>query len=193
MPDDDPRIAVRNRVMAVNPADDREAADRAEILDWIDSGAPLFRTAKPSTPPRHLAVYAAIIDDDAMMLVDHKKAEAWLFPGGHVDPGEDPWWSVKREVAEELGLSPQFHEGFGQPFFCSITETRGTGSHTDVTLWFVFRGDQAARIRPDLGEFRAVRWVPIQGTDWSEKCYDPHMRRFVNKLQATLAGTAARG
>lgn len=181
--------------MAVSPADERETADRTEILDWIDSGAPLFRTAKPATPPRHLAVYAAIIDDDArsMMLVDHKKAQAWLLPGGHVDPGEDPRWSVEREAEEELGLSPKFHEKFGQPFFCSITETRGTGSHTDVTLWFVLKGDPAARIRPDLGEFNQVRWFPIEGTDWSEECYDPHMQRFVSKLQATLADTAARG
>lgn len=195
VPDDDPRLAVRNRVMAVSPADDRETADRAEILDWIDSGAPLFRTAKPATPPRHLAVYAAIIDDGArsMMLVDHKKAQAWLLPGGHVDPGEDPRWSVEREAEEELGLSPKFHERFGQPFFCSITETRGADAHTDVTLWFVLKGDPAARIRPDLGEFNQVRWFSIEGTDWSEECYDPHMKRFVSKLQATLAGTAARG
>lgn len=53
---------VRDRVMAVTPADDREAADQEAILDWIDSGAPLFRTAKPATPPRHLCVYFALVD-----------------------------------------------------------------------------------------------------------------------------------
>lgn len=194
MPDEDPRVIVRDRVSSVIPADSAESADRGNILDWVDSGAPLFRTAKPSTPPRHLAVYAAVISeaDRAVMLVAHTKAQAWLLPGGHVDPGEDPRWSVQREVEEELGLTPEFHGAFGQPFFCSITETRGADSHTDVTLWFVFRGDPAAQIRPDLGEFSEVRWAPIEKTDWSKGCYDPHMDRFIRKLSATLDGGAAR-
>lgn len=195
MPDDDPRVIVRGRVSSVIPADDAEAADRQDILGWIDSGAPLFRTAKPATPPRHLAVYAAIIDEPgrSVMLVDHKKARAWLLPGGHVDPAEDPRWSVEREAEEELKLSPKFHESFGQPFFCSVTQTRGEGSHTDVTLWFVLKGDRAAEICPDLGEFSQVRWFPIDGTDWSQECYDPHMARFIAKLKPVLDGEPARG
>ena len=47
---DDPRTVVRERVTAVSPADEKEAADQAAILSWIDSGAPLFRIAKPATP-----------------------------------------------------------------------------------------------------------------------------------------------
>jgi 8-oxo-dGTP diphosphatase len=150
---DDPRTVARDRVLAVVPVDDREAADRAEILEWIDSGAPLFRTVRPVTPPKHLAVYFALVDDDArcVMLVDHLKAQAWLLPGGHVDDGEDPRWSVEREAFEELQITPKFHErlGGGQPLFLSITQTRGMNTHTDVTLWFALEGDVAAEIRPD--------------------------------------------
>ena len=72
MSDDDARVVVRDRVRAVSPLDAREAADQADILGWIESGAPLFRTAKPATPPRHLAVYAALVDEAerSIMLVD---------------------------------------------------------------------------------------------------------------------------
>jgi hypothetical protein len=72
---DDPRTVVRDRVLAVIPVDDREAADQAAILEWIDSGAPLFRTVPPATPPKHLAVYFALVDDDArcVLLVDHRR------------------------------------------------------------------------------------------------------------------------
>jgi 8-oxo-dGTP diphosphatase len=188
---DDPRTVVRDRVLAVTPADDWEAADQAAILDWIDSGAPLFRTVKPAVPPKHLAVYFALIDDDArcMMLVDHRKAQAWLLPGGHVDDGEDPRWSVEREAFEELRITPKFHErlGGGQPLFLSITQTRGADTHTDVTLWFALKGDSTAEIRPDPREFSEVRWYDFDGrTDWSASWFDPHMQRFVAKLRAML-------
>jgi 8-oxo-dGTP diphosphatase len=185
---DDPRVVVRDHVRAVSPLDDREAADQADILGWIESGAPLFRTAKPATPPRHLAVYAALVDEAerSVMLVDHRKAQLWLLPGGHVDDGEDPRWSVEREAFEELGISPKFHEKISQPCFLSVTQTRGAGSHTDVTLWFVLEGDSSAEVRPDLGEFSEVRWLSLDRTDWSEPCFDPHMDRFVRKLSSAL-------
>ena len=188
---DDPRTVVRDRVLAVIPADDREAADQAAILEWIDSGAPLFRTVPPVTPPKHLAVYFALVDDDArcVMLVDHLKAQAWLLPGGHVDDGEDPRWSVEREAFEELRITPKFHErlGGGQPLFLSITQTRGMNTHTDVTLWFALKGDVTAEVRPDPHEFNEVRWYSLDDqTDWSADCFDPHMQRFAAKLKGML-------
>jgi len=193
---DDPRVIVRDRVTAVRPFDAREAADQADILGWIDSGAPLFRTAKPATPPRHLAVYAALVDEAerSIMLVDHRKAQLWLLPGGHVDDGEDPRWSVEREACEELGIGPKFHEKFGgQPCFLSVTQTRGAGSHTDVTLWFVLKGDSTAEIRPDLGEFSEARWFRLDDrTDWLDSRFDPHMDRFMRKLTSALETGAPR-
>ena len=34
----------------------------------------------------------------------HRKVKAWLPPGGHVEPNEDPVQAVLREVLEETGL-----------------------------------------------------------------------------------------
>jgi 8-oxo-dGTP diphosphatase len=193
---DDPRSAVRDRVLAVTPVDDREAAVQEAILDWIASGVPLFRTAKPATPPVHLCVYFALVDDDAssVMLVDHIKAQAWLLPGGHVDDGEDPRCSVEREACEELQITPKFHErlGNGQPLFLSVTQTRGEFSHTDVTLWFALQGDIAAKVRPDPGEFTEVRWHGLDDdTNWAAACFDPNMARFVAKVRGMLAVSRA--
>lgn len=144
MPFGDPRTVVRERVLAVTPFDAKETADQQAILTWIDSGERLFRTVPPATPPKHLAVYFALVDEASrcLLLVDHRKARAWLLPGGHVDDNEDPQRSMQRGAAEELQVSPEFHEalGDGQPFFVSITQTRGEHSHTDVTLWFALKG-----------------------------------------------------
>jgi 8-oxo-dGTP diphosphatase len=187
---DGPRMIVENLVTGVSPLDERERRDQADILAWVRSGAPLFRTVPPTTPPQHLAVYFALLDDQsqALMLVDHVKAGCWLLPGGHVDDGEDPRTTVVREAREELDIDARFHQGLGdQPFFLSVTQTRGPHSHTDVTMWFVLRGDRAQAMTPDPGEFRGTAWFGLdEPVDWSAPHFDPHMARFVTKLSAAL-------
>jgi 8-oxo-dGTP diphosphatase len=126
-------------------------------------------------------------------LVDHVKAGCWLLPGGHVDDGEDPRTTVAREAQEELGITVRFHELLDEyPFFLSVTQTRGPHSHTDVTLWFVLHGDRSEAITPDPGEFRGTEWFGLdEPVDWSASHFDPHMARFVTKLNAALVTSAS--
>jgi len=175
--------------MGVTPYDGQEIADQNWMLDWIDSGAPLFRTAKPATPPRHLAVYAALLDQPSrsLMLVDHAKAKAWLSIGGHVDPEEDPRDTVVRELKEEATISPPFDPRFGSDaFFLTVTQTRGLGSHIDATLWFVFAADRTQGIVPDPAEFSAARWFSLDDPAVWKGEFDPQMFRFLDKLNASL-------
>ena len=59
---------------------------------------------------------------------------------------------MKREAFEELGISPKSRKKFGgQPCFVSVTQTRGTGSHMDATLWSALKGGCTAEAYPDLG------------------------------------------
>jgi len=186
-----PRSVVRDQVSAVPPYDRRETDDQVAILKWVGSGAPLFRLRPPAVPPQHLAVYFALVDEDrrCVLMVDHIKAGCWLLPGGHVDDGEDPRVTVVREAREELGIAARFHEGLGgdEPFFLTMTQTRGPHSHTDVTLWFVLEADRGQVMRPDPGEFRGLAWFgldePIQ---WDAATFDPQMHRFIAKLSTAL-------
>jgi 8-oxo-dGTP diphosphatase len=191
--DDEPRSAIADLVTRVSPHDSQEEHDQAEILRWVASGAPLFRIQPPATPPRHLAVYFALLDEDhrQVMLVDHVKAGCWLLPGGHVDDGEDPRTTVVREAEEELGVAARFHGGLGdgRPFFLTVTQTRGSHSHTDVTLWFVLTADRNEPMRPDSGEFRGVGWFSLDElTHWDATTSDPQIHRFVAKLSTALDG-----
>jgi 8-oxo-dGTP diphosphatase len=190
MDDGSSRSIVRRLVTGVDPYDEREAADQAWMLDWIGSGVELFRLKRPATPSEHLAVYAALLDEESrsVMLVDHVKARAWLLPGGHVDPGEDPRVTVVRELGEELRITPSFHPRLGDaPFFLSVTQTRPPDSHTDVTMWFVFTTSRDTPIVPDPAEFSAVRWFGLdEPAAWAGEQLDPQMYRFVAKLAAAL-------
>jgi 8-oxo-dGTP diphosphatase len=170
-------------VAAIEPLDDLEQVHRDSTLEWIRSGAPIFRTMKPDVPPMHLVSYFALVDEQRgkLLLVDHKLAGLWLPSGGHVEPDEDPRATVVREVAEELSLAADFI--YPGPLFITVTRTvGGEGGHTDASLWYLLRGDSSRAIEFDRGEFHSVRWFDFNEIPFERS--DPHMSRFVAKLRA---------
>ncbi|MGI9004351.1 MAG: NUDIX hydrolase [Pseudonocardia sp.] len=193
----DPRVVVHDLAAGIAPHDEREAQDKSVILRWVRSGAPLFRMVRPATPDPHLCVYIVLFDEvrRTVLLVDHVKAGLWLFPGGHVDEGEDPRATVLREAAEELGIDGGFHPWFGDvPLFLTVTRTRGEHSHTDMSFWFVLAADQDMRIQADPREANAVRWFVLDDpAEWAHARFDPHMGRFRDKLLVRLVSSAVAG
>jgi 8-oxo-dGTP diphosphatase len=170
-------------VAAIEPLDELEREHRDRTLEWIRSDAPIFRIKKPDVPPMHLVSYFALIDEQRgkVLLVDHKLAGLWLPSGGHVEPGEDPRATVVRELAEELSLVADFMQP--GPLFITVTRTvGGDGGHTDVSLWYLLRGDSTSAIEFDRGEFHGVRWFGFDEIPFERS--DPHMRRFVAKMRA---------
>ena len=101
------RHIITDIVRSIEPIDALEQRHRRETLDWIDAGHPLFRVAKPATPPTHLVSYFLLCDvsERKVLLVDHIDAGLWLPSGGHVEPEEHPRETVRREVAEELFIT----------------------------------------------------------------------------------------
>ena len=66
------------------------------------------------TPP--ILVAAAVLIEQGRVLLSQRKrgthlAGAWEFPGGKVEPGEDPRDALARELEEELGI----HAVIGDP------------------------------------------------------------------------------
>ena len=57
-----------------------------------------------SALPRHFTATGFVVNGDATLLHWHHRVQAWLPPGGHVEPDEDPVQAVLREVKEETGL-----------------------------------------------------------------------------------------
>nr|WP_316641943.1 NUDIX hydrolase [uncultured Roseateles sp.] len=175
------RQQIRDEIEAIAPLDDLEAAHRVDALAWVDSGAPLCRTGKPATPPKHLVSYFAVVDARGILLVDHRNAELWLPAGGHVEPDEHPRTTVARELLEELGFAAP-HD-IAPPLMVTCTTTVGqTAGHTDVSLWYVVRTERAQPIRYDEGEFKAVRWFDFEAVPHERS--DPHLHRFLAKLVA---------
>lgn len=179
------RRQVTALVTGIEPLDQLEGEHIAATLAWIDSGAPLFRTQKPATPPQHLVAYFVVVDMARrhLLLTDHKDAGLWLPSGGHVEPEEYPGDTVVREAQEELGIVADFV--WPEPIFLTVTQTQGVSAgHTDVSLWYVLHGDVHANVTYDPQEFRGVAWF---GRDnLPQERVEPHLARFADKLYKRL-------
>lgn len=174
------RAAIRNELESICPLDALELQHKSEALAWVDSGAPLFRTAKPATPPQHLVSYFAVVDSESILLVDHKNAQLWLPPGGHVEQGEHPRDTVARELREELGFAPA-HE-ITAPLMVTCTTTVGmTSGHTDVSLWYVVFATRSQPMAFDAQEFDSIKWFGFSEAPLDRS--DPHLGRFIRKLR----------
>ena len=177
----DIRSEIHQIVSAIKPLDVLEEQHIRFVLDWIESGSEIFRIEKPAKPDTHLVSYFVIASPemDRILLVDHKKAEIWLPPGGHVDPGEDPKEAVRREAKEELGIDAEFL--FDKPLLLTVTETVGNvAKHTDVSLWYLLKGDPSQVLDYDPNEFHQIRWFRIDEIPFEKS--DPQMKRFIKKM-----------
>lgn len=186
------RSQIRSIVESLIPFDELEAGHRTWVLEWIGSGAGLFRVRKPATPSPHLVSYFVVVDRETskLLLVDHKNACLWLPSGGHVEPDEHPRVTIEREALEELRVEASFL--FDAPLFMTVTDTVGlTAGHTDVSLWYVLMGDSSAPMTFDDAEFLSVRWFTPEEIPYERA--DPHLQRFVQKLSATLDGQGRLG
>ncbi|MBA3816072.1 MAG: NUDIX domain-containing protein [Parachlamydiaceae bacterium] len=175
------RSKIHQAITAISPLDKAEQEHTRFALDWIESGSEIFRMAKPSTPETHLVSYFVIASPDMsqILLVDHKKTELWLPPGGHVDPGEDPHETVRREAKEELGIEAEFF--FDKPLLLTVTQTVGNvAKHTDVSLWYLLKCDPSLSFDYDINEFNQIRWFSIDEIPFEKS--DPHMKRFLQKM-----------
>ncbi len=182
---------ITDEIAAIQPYDALEQAHIDDATAWVASGANIFRITKPDKPPKHLVSYFVVIDPDhkSLLLGDHIKAQLWLPSGGHVELNEHPKDTVIREAREEVNLDAVFLKGNEHPFFITVTETVGlTAGHTDVSLWYILRGDIHASLDFDRREFTDMAWFTFDEILESHPAiFDPHMQRFTRKLQNYLA------
>ena len=101
---------------------------------------------------RHFTATAFVVYRDSVALHWHRKINAWLPPGGHIEKNEDPVQAVLREVAEETGLkariiptSPiidlEYPEQILPPFTIEIEDINDPveGPHQHIDMIYICR------------------------------------------------------
>jgi len=190
---DDAAQEVCSLFTGIEPIDDLAAEHKMTALRWLAETQDIYRRVKPSTPSPHLVSYFLLVDRSSgrVLLCDHRLSGLWLPTGGHVEAGEHPADTVRREVVEELGIEARFDAVTGpEPFFLTVTETVGPPSarHTDVSLWFALEGRQDQVLHPDPREFTAVRWWSTNELRLAAAAqFEPHLMRALEALKFDAA------
>jgi 8-oxo-dGTP diphosphatase len=108
------------------------------------------------TPP--VLVAAGVLIEGARVLLSQRKAGthlafAWEFPGGKVEPGEDPRDALARELAEELGVDAAVGDPLEITFHRYATKS--------VLLLFFEAARRPGSPEPRALDVAAVRWATL--------------------------------
>lgn len=100
MADSKSKLAIELEELIARKFSDDEVAQI--YLERLEQG----NLTKKENPESHFCTYFAPYDPAAkeIFLGHHKKADKWLFNGGHIDPAENLRDALKREISEEWGL-----------------------------------------------------------------------------------------
>lgn len=120
-------------------------------------------------------------DTKEVFIVHHKKANLWIFPGGHIDKGENLLTTLNREIEEELGAKNQF-EKLEEPFILSIIKIKNTSYSCDLhyDIWYLYKTD-GNNFNVDPKEFYETQWISIDKA--RELVFDRHTLRAFDKLE----------
>jgi 8-oxo-dGTP pyrophosphatase MutT (NUDIX family) len=109
-----------------------------------------------------------------VLLVHHRKSGLWLYPGGHVNPNEDPAEAAAREAREETSIDvdlvgrPSFEHpavrSIVTPFAIiemDVADSRD-GLHRHIDFVYVCRARPGA-LTAKVDEVADAKWVSIDG------------------------------
>ena len=132
---------------------------------------------------RVVLVSAAVIVEAGRVLLSQRKsgthlAGAWEFPGGKVEPDEDPRAALVRELAEELGVTAEVGD------IVEVTFHRYPGK--SVLLLFYEAKLAAGSAAPTAIDVAAVRWA--EAGELKDELFPPADVAVLAKVRARLGG-----
>ena len=173
------------------PFNEQEVRDKAQILEFLRSGAELITRENPVA---HMTASAWVVSPDRkqVIMVYHNLYQSWSWMGGHADGDWDLLRVAKKEVMEECGLqeltvvSPEI---FSLEVLCvDGHEKRGKylSSHLHLNVTYLFEADPAQSLRIKPVENSGVAWVAAE--DVPQKTNEAWFReRIYSKLQCKAA------
>jgi 8-oxo-dGTP pyrophosphatase MutT (NUDIX family) len=133
--------------------------DAPDDLDVVQRMYDFVGDEDADTSLEHVTASAIVVSADGVLLHEHKKLKRWLQPGGHLDAGEHPAVSARREVIEETGIVAEHWDG--APYLLGVDShfIAETG-HTHHDIRYLMTAPAVAPT-PGEGESVVVRWFPM--------------------------------
>jgi ADP-ribose pyrophosphatase YjhB (NUDIX family) len=141
-----------------------------------------------STPPMarpRVAAGALFTDDEGrVLMVRPTSKDYWDIPGGYVEPGESPRAACRRELEEELGVSPWVGR--------LLVADWAPQSREGDKLLFIFAGEGIAptdidRLILQRGEIAEVRFIA------PEELAGLSITRLVRRINSAVGRLSSRG
>jgi 8-oxo-dGTP diphosphatase len=129
-----------------------------------------------------IVVAAVIIENSKVLLSQRKKGThlegRWEFPGGKVEPGEDPRVALRRELEEELGIETQIGE------IADVTFHRYDEADKAVLLLFFHAEREPTSPEPKAIDVAEIEWADTSALDPAR--FPPADVAILTKVRALL-------
>lgn len=144
------------------PAREREVQSRRQTLELLRGSKTPFD--RRHYEPGHITASGLVLSPDGnrVLLVFHRRLQAWLQPGGHVDESDsDVAATAAREVREETGvtLAPDHNPPLVAVDVHQIPANRREPEHFHHDLMFRFTATSETLEAAE--EVREVVWCPL--------------------------------
>lgn len=154
----------------------RQARASGHGQGWVDelvygrlAGDPAgdegFTWVMNSVTPRKRLIAHALVTDSAgrVLLCETNFKRDWELPGGIVEPGESPRLACRREMVEEMGISPTVGAVLVVDW---LRPYKGWEDALELVFaTAVVAEEEKAGFIPDGVEIRALHWIPPEGLD----------------------------
>ena len=146
---------------------------------------------------KHFTASALIINKDGkILLLNHRKLNVWLYPGGHVEWNETPDETVVREVKEETGLNVRIIGDkdnilsdikadvsvLHHPYFILSEKINGNNEHYHIDLIYLckIKNEEDSEIYYNPKESSDVRFFSFE--DLNDINLFPNFRKLLEKI-----------
>ena len=181
---------LRKALEAYRPYNGEEECERRVMPDFLATHPDaLCRENRLA----HFTATAWIVNRERtrVLMAYHNLYRSWAWIGGHADGDEDLLRVVKKEVAEETGLTrlKQLCEGIYCLNIIPVERHVKRGSYVNAHLHldvdYLFEDDEGDAVRVKADENSAVGWLPIGELDRSvsEENMKPIYARLNEKLK----------
>lgn len=149
------------------PYNDQETHIKKVMMDFIARNEDAFCRENQIA---HMTTSAWIVNKDRtkVLMAYHNIYKSWGWLGGHADGDRDLLRVIKKEVAEESGLTniSPLHDGIYGINILTVEahEKRGkyVNAHLHLDVEFLFEADEADAVRMKPDENSGVAWIAIE-------------------------------
>ena len=173
------------------PKDEREAAEKAEMLTLIDREGERLLTRDCAYA--HVTASSIIVNRarTKTLMAFHKIYQSWAWTGGHADGETDLLHVAMREAQEETGIEQLKLLGNGAasleilPVWAHVKRGKAVGSHLHLNVSYLFEADDALPLRVAEDENSAVGWIDIDRMEKyvSERDMLPTYKKLLNEAK----------